>query len=245
MAFIEIESRSITLPFLLVGFKTYIRATGRGAVELAEVAEKVMQETGVCVVVSPQYTDIAPIAMATEVPILAQHVDPIEPGNHTGHVLPEALRYAGATGTMLNHSERRLGNADLTPTLDGARRAGLVTLVCAEGLEESRKIAGLGPGIILSETPELIGTGRAISTTDPSVVSGTVEAVKATNPDVVVICGAGITNGDDVMAAVRLGVVGVGAASAIIKAEEPYSIMHELAGALADSYRGDKGPVRA
>jgi triosephosphate isomerase len=245
MAFIDVEPRNITLPFLLVGFKAYIRSTGRGALELAKVAERVMRETGVCVVVSPQFTDIAPIAMATEVPILAQHLDPIEPGSHTGHVLPEALRYAGATGTMLNHSERRLGRNDLAAALEGARRAGLVTLVCAENTEETRRIAELNPGIILTETPELIGTGQAMSTADPGVVSEAVEAAKATNPRVVVICGAGITSGDDVRAAVNLGVVGVGAASSIIKAEDPYSVMHELAGALAESYRGDGGSVRA
>jgi triosephosphate isomerase len=245
MAFIEIEPRNITLPFLLVGFKTYIRATGRGALQLAKVAERVMMETGVCVVVSPQFTDIAPIAMATEVPILAQHLDPIEPGSHTGHVLPEALRYAGATGTMLNHSERRLGRNDLTAALEGARRAGLVTLVCAENTEETRRIAELNPGIILTETPELIGTGKAMSTADPRAVSEAVEAAKATNPKVGVICGAGITSGDDVKAAVSLGVVGVGSASAIIKAEDPYSVMVDLAGALAESYRGDNNPVRS
>jgi triosephosphate isomerase len=146
---------------------------------------------------------------------------------------------------MLNHSERRLGGEELMVALEGARRAGLVTLVCAEDLEESRRIAELSPGIILAETPELIGTGQAMSTADPKVVSGAVEAVKTTNPEVVVICGAGITNGDDVRAAVRLGVVGIGAASAIIWAEDPYSVMVDLAEALAESYRGDGGPVRA
>jgi triosephosphate isomerase len=244
MAFIEGEPRNITLPLLLVGFKTYIRATGRGALELAVMAERVASETGVCVVVSPQFTDIAPIARETNVPILAQHLDPIEPGSHTGHVLPEALRYAGASGAMLNHSERRLERGDLGMALERAKSAGLVTVVCAEGLEESCRIAGLRPSIILMETPELIGTGRAVSTVDPGVIAGTVEAVRAANPEVSVICGAGISSEKDVIAAIRLGVAGVGAASAIIKAENPLTVMKVLAGALADSYRGDRRPVR-
>jgi len=241
----ETEPVSITTPFLLVGFKTYRRATGRGALELAGMAERVSVETGICVIVSPQFTDIAPIAEATRVPLLAQHIDPIEPGSNTGQVLPEAIRWAGATGTMLNHSERRLRADELAACLHRAGDVGLVTLVCAEGREECTRIAGMGPDILLVESPELIGTGRAMSTADPDVVLGTVDAVREVDPRIAVICGAGITSGDDVTAALRLGVVGVGSASAIVKAGDPLAVMMEMATALDNGYRGKRVSILA
>jgi triosephosphate isomerase (EC 5.3.1.1) len=59
------------------------------------------------------------------------------------------------------------------------------------------------------EPPELIGTGRAVSRVAPDVVRRGVEAVRSVSGDVKVLCGAGVTNGEDVRAALRLGAVGV------------------------------------
>ena len=63
-------------PIVIVNFKTYLEATGRKAVELAEKAEKVSKETGVCIAVAPQFVDIAAVAKAVEIPVFAQHIDP-------------------------------------------------------------------------------------------------------------------------------------------------------------------------
>jgi triosephosphate isomerase len=51
----------VRTPLILVNFKTYIEATGKRALELAKIAEKVSLETGVCIVVAPQVTDIPTI----------------------------------------------------------------------------------------------------------------------------------------------------------------------------------------
>jgi triosephosphate isomerase len=53
--------------------------------------------------------------------------------------------------------------------------------------------------------------------------------VKKVNRDVVVLCGAGITKGEDVTAALRLGTEGVLVASGIVKAKDPYKILLEFA----------------
>ena len=95
----------IRLPFILVNFKTYIEATGRKALELAKKAEKASLETEVCIGVAPQFVDIKMIAEEVSIPVFAQHIDPIKPGRCTGFVLPEAIREAGAVGTIINHSE--------------------------------------------------------------------------------------------------------------------------------------------
>ena len=78
------------------------------------------------------------------------------------------------------------------------------------------------------EPPELIGTGIPVSQAQPEVVEDSVKGVKAINKDVKVLCGAGITNGDDMKAAMDLGADGVLLASGIIKAESPKDALLDL-----------------
>jgi triosephosphate isomerase len=71
-----------------------------------------------------------------------------------------------------------------------------------------------------------------VSKARPELVSEAVEAVQKVNPNVKVLCGAGITNGDDVTAAMRLGSEGVLVASGVVKAEDPFKKLEDLAGAM-------------
>ncbi len=219
-------------PIILINFKTYEEATGRRALKLAETAEKVSLETETCIGLAPQLTDIAPVARLVTLPIFAQHVDPIPPGSFTGHILVESVKEAGATGTLINHSERRLKLADIDTAVRRAREAGLVSVVCANNPEVSAAVAALKPDMLAVEPPELIGTGIPVSKAKPEVVSGTVELVKEINSDVRVLCGAGITRGEDVAAALRLGTEGVLVASGIVKAKDPYKVLLEFAEAI-------------
>ena len=72
------------------------------------------------------------------------------------------------------------------------------------------------------------GTGIPVSQAQPEVVEDSVKGVKAINKDVKVLCGAGITNGDDMKAAIDLGADGVLLASGIIKAENPKDALLDL-----------------
>ncbi|MDH5461050.1 MAG: triose-phosphate isomerase, partial [Candidatus Bathyarchaeota archaeon] len=93
-------------PIILINFKTYAEATGKKALKLAETAANVSLETDICIGLAPQLTDLASVARLVALPVFAQHIDPITPGSFTGHVLPESVKEAGATGTLINHSER-------------------------------------------------------------------------------------------------------------------------------------------
>jgi len=212
-----------------VNFKTYLEATGRRALELAKKAEKVYSEVEVCIGVAPQFVDITTIAKAVSIPIFAQHTDPVTPGSFTGWVLPEAVRQAGAVGTLINHSERRLKLADIDATIARAREVGLTSVVCTNNAAVSTAAAALKPDIIAVEPPELIGTGIPVSKAKPEVVTKTVELVRRVNRDVVILCGAGITRGEDVSAALRLGTAGVLVASGIVKAKDPHKVLLEFA----------------
>lgn len=221
--------KTLKPPMVIINFKTYSEATGHGAVDLAKKAEKVNDETGVTVGVAPQFADIATVAGTVEIPVFSQHIDPIKPGNFTGHVLAESVEAAGAVGTLINHSERRLKLSDIGEVIEITRDRGLISLVCANTARIAASVAVLEPDIIAVEPPELIGTGIPVSKVKPEVVSGTVELVRKVNPKVTILCGAGITNGEDVAAALKLGTQGVLVASGIVKAKDPYTVMREFA----------------
>ena len=222
----------IRTPFILVNFKTYSEATGRRALELAKKAEKVSLESEICIGVAPQFVDIPTIASEVEIPVFAQHIDPIKPGSFTGHILPEAVKEAGAVGTIINHSERRLRLADIDEAIKRSREVNLTSVVCTNNADVSASAAALKPDMIAVEPPELIGTGIPVSRAKPEVVTGTVELVKRINPDVIILCGAGITSGEDVAAALKLGTEGVLVASGIVKAKDPYKVMLEFVEAI-------------
>jgi triosephosphate isomerase len=218
-------------PVILVNFKTYSEATGRRAVDLAKKAEKVNKETGVCICLAPQFADIARVAEAVELPVFAQHIDPIKPGNSTGHVLAESIREAGGVGTLINHSERQIKLSDIDAVIKLAREENLVSCVCANNPSVSAATAALSPDIISIEPPELIGTGIAVSKAQPEIVTKTVELVHAINGEATILCGAGISHGEDVSVALKLGTRGVLVASAVVKAKDQYMILREFADA--------------
>jgi triosephosphate isomerase len=223
--------KKLQTPMIIVNFKTYQEATGQRAVELAKKAEKVTKETGISTAVAPQFADIATVATSVEIPVFAQHVDPIKPGSFTGHVLAESVKEAGAVGTLINHSERQLKLSDIDEIIKITREKNLVSCVCANNPSISKAVASLKPEIIAIEPPELIGTGIPVSKAKPEIVTDTVKLVREVNAKVTILCGAGIGHGEDVAAALKLGTQGVLVASGIVKAKNPYMIMREFADA--------------
>lgn len=212
-----------------MNFKAYIEATGKRALDLARTAEKVGLESDVCIAVAPQFADIGIISQKVNIPVFAQHIDPVKPGSFTGHILPEDVRSAGAVGTLVNHSERRLKLADIDEVITRAREVNLLTVACTNNVAVSAATAALGPDMIAVEPPELIGTGIPVSKAKPEVVTNTIASVRKINSEVVILCGAGITNGEDVAAAIKLGTEGVLVASGIVKAKDPHMVMSEFA----------------
>ena len=222
---------NLQTPIIIVNFKTYLEATGRRAVELAKQAEKVSKETGAYIVVAPQFADVARVAEAVEIPVFAQHIDPIKPGSHTGQVLADAVKEAGAVGTLINHSERQMKLADIDAVVKMAAEKDLVSCVCTSNPPISAAVAYLQPDIISIEPPELIGSGVAVSKAKPEEVSKTIRLVRKVNSEALLLCGAGISHGEDVAVALKLKTQGVLVASAIVKAKDPYNILREFADA--------------
>lgn len=225
-------SRSKILPpFVLVNFKCYLEATGSKAVQLAKLAEQASHKFGVTVAVAPQTADLRLVSQQTKIPLFAQHIDPIKPGSGTGHVLAESVLEAGSSGVLINHSERRLEAGIIEDTITRARDLGLRTVVCANTSAIAAAVASLGPEMIAVEPPELIGSGIAVSKAKPEIIKDTVSRIRRINNNVVILCGAGITSGEDVKEALRLGTQGVLVASGIVKAKNQAAAIEDLAGA--------------
>ena len=215
-------------PLIVLNFKTYSESVGEKAVSMAKYCEEVSNDSGVDIIACPQIPDIYRVACSVKIPVFAQHIDAAGAGSYTGHITADCVKSAGARGTLINHSERRLLLADVDSAIQSAKKAGLKTIVCTNNIAVTSAAAALSPDFVAIEPPELIGSGNPVSKANPEIVSGSVSAVKKINPMVKVLCGAGISTGDDVAAALRLGAVGVLLASVVIKAKDPKLALFDL-----------------
>lgn len=215
-------------PLLVTNFKTYEAATGQKALALAKIHEKVAKKYGISIGVAVQVTDIGLIASQVNIPVFAQHFDLIVPGQNTGFILPEAVKQAGAFGTLLNHAEHRIPFSYLGDYLIRASSLGLFTMVCAKDVEEAKNIAALKPDCVAVEPPELIGGNVSVSTASPDVIRKAVSEIS----DVPVIVGAGVKTGKDIEIALKLGAKGILLASGITKASDPEAVLEDLAKAM-------------
>jgi triosephosphate isomerase len=213
--------------FILVNLKAY----PCDPVAVATDARDVAEESGVRIAVAPQAAHLERVA-ETGVETWAQHVSPNGHGSHTGSTLAEAVADAGAVGTLLNHSENRLKLADIDASLGAADRADLETCVCGNNPEQIGAVAALGPDSVAVEPPELIGGDVSVSTADPDIVVDAVEAAGAVDESVDVYCGAGVSTGDDVLAARDLGATGILLASGVAKADDPRAALEDLVAGL-------------
>jgi triosephosphate isomerase len=213
---------------IVLNFKTYRESTGEAALRLAEICEDVSKDYSVKIAIAPQVADIHAIYEGVKIPVYAQHVDGVGYGGFTGHVTAASIKAAGASGSLINHSERRLKLAEIEASLAACRSFGLATIICTNNVATTRAAAALEPDYVAVEPPELIGSGIPVSKADPDVVRESVDAVKDIAPTVGVLCGAGITHGEDLKAALELGSEGVLLASGIIKAKDQRVALENL-----------------
>ena len=215
-------------PFWITNFKNYEAATGANAVELAKMHDRVAKQTGASIGIAVNAIDLYRVAKEVSIPVFAQHVDPIDYGKGTGHILPQAVKKAGAVGTLLNHSERRLSFEVLEDTVACAQKATLARILCAENPEEIETFAALQPDFLAFEPPELIGsTHNSVASAKPQSI---IDSVKMSG-GIPVLVGAGINSIEDVKVALKLGAKGFLVATAITKAKDPEKTLREFVGA--------------
>jgi len=221
-------------PIIIVNFKTYKQSTGKNALKLAKIHQRVARKTHAKIMVAVQNADVYPISHTVSIPVLAQHADPVEYGKNTGKDLPECLKDNGAWGCIINHSEDRMPHQDIKNTIIRCKEAGLKTVVCAESISKAFEILKLGPDYIAFEDPNLIGTLKSVSKLEPDSVKRFATMVEQVNKGrkkkTIPLCGAGIANSNDVVGAVELGTKGVLVATAIVKSHHPARALKSFVG---------------
>ena len=100
-------------PVIVINMKVYDRSLGVDVMKLLTVCEHVVKETGASIALAPPMVELSKFSSTTDLPIFSQHADAFGLGARTGSVPIEAVKLTGCTGLLLNHSERRLGIAEI------------------------------------------------------------------------------------------------------------------------------------
>jgi triosephosphate isomerase (TIM) len=208
---------------LIVNLKAHEHGIGRRARYIGDIVNRLSNDSGVRIVLAAQPTDIESLSYKNEV--FAQHIDPIPYGSSTGYILPEAVKGAGATGTLINHSERSLSIDDIRQRIERAKNVGLSTVVFASSAEHAGEIAGMGPGYIAFGTPMGIPLSNS-----RNLLEETISRVRAANPAVRILACAGVKSGQDVITALSLGASGALVSSTVLKSNNPEDALRDILG---------------
>lgn len=222
------EKKQLRWPFFVVNPKSYLY--GEDILKLAKYTDKLAEKYDFDVLFTAQLIDLPRII--DECPHLvpcAQYMESLKPGRGMGHVLPEALAAAGVKATFLNHAENPSTVHELAATIARANEVGILTVVCADSVEEGEMIASLKPDVMICELTSLIGTGTVAG---EDYMRASTEAVKAVSPTTQVLQAAGIHSGENVYDAIKYGADGTGGTSGIVAAEDPFATLDEMFEAL-------------
>ena len=211
---------------LIINFKNYEEVSADGAIRLGQTARQVAEKLHVEIILAPPHPVLALIARDIEIPVICQHIDDEKMGPSTGFTVPEIAKTYGAIGSLINHSEHRMEMNSIASLVKRLRRLGMVSIVCAQEPQEVVEISTFEPDFIAIEPPELIGSGKAVSKENPTVITKSIEGAGSRSR---IICGAGISDKEDVSKAMELGSQGILVASGVIKATSWEKKITELA----------------
>ncbi|MFH0929528.1 MAG: triose-phosphate isomerase [Candidatus Aenigmatarchaeota archaeon] len=213
-------------PLLIVNLKEYDQALGNRPLDFAIAAKNLSEKYDVTILIAPPAPLIDNISKIAQT--IAQHIDPYEPGAHTGAMLAKEVKELGGVGSLINHSEKRIPHEDIKKCVELCRKYELTSIVCAQDNREVMQLAKFKPDFIALEPPELIGGDVSISTARPDIIKKSVEDVKELYPGIEILCGAGVKTKMDVKKAIYLGAKGVLVASGVVKADDIEHVMEEL-----------------
>lgn len=213
---------------IFVNFKTYKEGTASHAVELIQQIVSVQTETKVPIIPVVQAVDARLCVNTSGYSVWMQHIDSAQQGQSTGWITVESAAESGVSGTFLNHSEHKMQNNELRIVNEKCRGIGLETMIFASDMKELGEVVKLKPSYAAYEPPELIASpDTSVAKAKPDVIREAANVCKKAG--VKLIIGAGVKSKDDVATSLKLGAIGVAVSSAVVLAEDPRSILEELA----------------
>ena len=209
------EKFKLRKPFFVVNPKSYLY--GEEIYKLAKKTDELCEKYDFDCLFTAQLIDLPKIiADCPHLVPCAQFMESLKPGR-------------GVKATFLNHAENPMTVHELAATIARANEVGILTVVCADSVEEGKAIAELHPDVMVCELTSLIGTGQVAG---EDYMRGSTEAVKAVSPETQVLQAAGIHNGANVYDAIKYGADGTGGTSGIVAAEDPFATLDEMFEAL-------------
>ena len=206
---------------IIINFKNYV--SGKKALDLSRKIKKYLPRAIVC----SSSSDISLISSKTRMKVYAQHVDFQDLGKSTGYEIPEDLKKAGASGSLLNHTEHPVGIKSIEKTLRRSKGK-LRIIVCVKNLGETKKVLKMRikPWAIAYEDPKLISSGKSITKYNSKSVLEFSALFKRSK--VIPLCGAGISSVEDILESKKLGCKGVLVSSAIAKNKNPSALLSKM-----------------
>lgn len=214
---------------IVLNLKTYEQSIQKSLL-FTDIASEAVANSGLRIIVCPP-TPLLSEAASRYNHIFSQHADFELPGAFTGSIPPELLKCLKVSGSLVNHSEKKLPIEKIRKTLDRMHSVGLESIACAATTNEALEIVSSTPSMIAVEPPDLIGSGSSVTKANPNIILNSVRAIKEVNHKIKVLCGAGISTKEDVEKAISLGAEGVLLASAFVKAKDPKEFLFDLVSA--------------
>ena len=200
--------------------------------EYAKAADAAAEKYDIDVLFITSAIEIRQVAENTKhLIVLAPYMDTLRPGRGMADILPEALKAAGAEGVVVNHCERPMSLPQIKATIDRANELDMLVFACADTVDEAKAIAELHPDIINPEPSELIG-GASGGVSGMGYVKDVIREIRKIDENILIEQAAGITNGDQVYDFIMAGSEAAGAASGIMLAEDPITMIDEMIGAV-------------
>lgn len=208
-------------PIFIVNAKNYIEGSGENLERFIEYAESASTDFNVEILIAPPVVDLFYYARKNPDRLISQSVDTVDYGSSTGHIPLMRLIDMGLKYSLINHSENRVDHMVIKDITLAANERGFRLVVCVQSIEELKELLSLGvkPYAYAFEPPELIGSGRSVSKYAGDALKKAVEICREAG--VRCLCGAGITDAEDVELSMEYGVDGILVASGIIKADNP------------------------
>lgn len=216
---------------LVVNLKNYNEIAGENSTKIVLDAKNASLFNHRDIIIAPPPSSLLALSKI-KIPIISQHVDDVAVGATTGFIVPEIIKSYGAAGSIINHSEHKIEHSQIKNLVERLRGLDMISIVCADDLDEVKAVSRFSPDFLAIEPPELIGKGVAVSKANPSIIKNTVQVVKQISSTVKVLCGAGIVDMCDVEKAIELGAEGILISSGVIKSSSWYDKILELSSAL-------------
>jgi len=218
---------------IFVNFKTYKEGTGEKAVELTKICQEVQRASKVKIIPVVQVADLWRLTQQfPDLDIWVQHIDPFPQGKYTGWINLGAIKEAGASGTILNHSEHQIPPGTVRQVIKRVKEqeskgAGeFRILVCCKSTGQAERLIKFKPDFLAYEPLELIGDReKSVASEKPEAIGNLAKMIA----DVPLIVGAGIHSREDVKISIKMGAKGILVATDVVLAKNSKKELEDLA----------------